>query len=122
MKISIITLFPDFIEQYITSFGILLRAIERKLLKWQAVDLRKFGLGLRQVVDDRPYGGGVGMVLRPDVVYPAIAKVKGKSAKGKTRVIMLSPRGKRFTQKDAQKLTKYDHLIFVTFYGRNVIR
>ena len=75
----------------------------------KAVDLRSFGLGDRQVVDDRPYGGGVGMVLRPDIVYKAIKKSAGK----KSRVILLTPQGKKFMQADAHRLAKFDDIIFV---------
>ena len=115
IAITTITLFPQFIEQY-TGFGIVSRAIKRKLLKWNVLDLRKFGLDERKTVDDRPYGGGVGMVLRADVLYKAIARAKGTGlrAKRKTRVILLAPSGKRFEQKDAVRLAKYDHIVFVS--------
>lgn len=114
--ISTITLFPWFIEAY-AQFGIIARAIKNKLLGWKTIDLRKFGLDARQTVDDRPYGGGVGMVLRPDVLYAAITaakKHKVGSSERKTRTILLTPSGKHFTQKDAQRLAKYDELIFVS--------
>lgn len=109
-QISIITLFPDFIEEY-AGFGIIARAIKRGLVKFLAVDTRKFGLDARKTVDDRPYGGGLGMVLRPDVVIKAIQKTRGKK---KARVILLDPQGKPFTQAHAKRLAKYDHLIFVS--------
>jgi len=111
ISINIITLFPDFIEQY-TSFGIIKRAIKNKLVEFKAVQLRSFGLDARGTVDDRPYGGGLGMVLRPDVVYKAIKKVAGLSRK-KSRIILMSPQGKKFVQADAQRLAKYDRLVFV---------
>ncbi|MBP9686467.1 MAG: tRNA (guanosine(37)-N1)-methyltransferase TrmD [Candidatus Doudnabacteria bacterium] len=115
IKISIVTLFPDFVLQY-TSFGIIARAIARKLLRFGPVDLRAFGIGERKTVDDRPYGGGVGMVLRPDVLYKAITRAKGLGirAKENTRIILLTPSGKKFVQKDAVRLSKYDHLVFVS--------
>lgn len=109
MKISIITLFPNFIEQYL-SFGIISRAIKARLLKFTAIDLRKFGLDKRKTVDDRPYGGGLGMVLRPDVVIKAITKARGKN---NARVILLTPQGKVFSQAHAKRLAKYDELVFV---------
>ncbi len=111
MKITIITLFPNFIEQY-TSFGIIARAIKARLLKFKAVDLRSFGIDKRKTVDDRPYGGGLGMVLRPDVVIKAITKTRGK--KKNSRVILLTPQGKVFNQNHARRLTKYNELIFVS--------
>lgn len=116
ISIKIITLFPEFIQGY-TSFGIIAKAIKNKLLKFTAVNLRKFGLDRRGTVDDRPYGGGVGMVLRPDVLHKAIqsvSKQRAGSSKQKRRVILLTPSGKRFTQKDAHRLATYDELVFVS--------
>ncbi len=109
ISISVITLFPHFIEQYL-SFGIIARAVKTRLLKFKTIDLRKFGLDKRKTVDDRPYGGGVGMVLRPDVVIKAITKSRGKN---NARVILLTPQGKQFNQADAKRLAKYDELVFV---------
>lgn len=111
LKISIITLFPVFIEQYL-SFGIVKRAVANKLVKFNFVNLRKFGLDKRGTVDDRPYGGGLGMVLRPDVVIKAIQKTRGRIQK--TRVVLLTPQGKPFNQAHAKRLAKYDHLVFVS--------
>lgn len=111
-KISVLTLFPNFILDY-SKFGIIQRAIKNKLIEIKAVNLRDFGLDERQTVDDRPYGGGAGMVLRPDVVYKAITAWKKKQKNKKTRVILMSPQGKVFSQKVAQGLTKYDSILFV---------
>ncbi|SRR6266404_1330877 len=114
LTIKIVTLFPKFIEDFVESFGIVKKAINNKLLHIEAVPLRKFGMDSRQTVDDRPYGGGVGMVLRPDVLFKAIQsarKFKVKSVKSK--VILLTPQGKRFDQETAQRLSKFDSLIFV---------
>lgn len=121
-KITVITLFPEFIEQY-TKFGIIARAIKNKLLRFNAVNLRSFAVDKRGTVDDRPYGGGLGMVLRPDVVIKAIQKFSQKNLKSvatmkskprTTRVILLTPQGQPFSQKIAKKLAKYDHLVFVS--------
>ncbi len=115
--IKIITLFPQFIENFVEGFGIVKRAIKNNILNIRAVDLRQFGLDDRKTVDDRPYGGGVGMVLRPDVLYSAIRSVereKGKGKSSKQRIILLCPQGKRFDQSAAKRLAKYDELIFVS--------
>ena len=115
-KISIITLFPEFIEQY-SAFGIIARAIKNRLLKISAVNLHRFAIDKRGTVDDRPYGGGLGMVLRPDVVIKAITKLRGSKTAAtfkKTRVVLMTPQGKPFTQVIARKLSSYDHLIFVS--------
>lgn len=114
IEIVTITLFPWFIEAY-AQFGIIARAVKNKLLGWKAVDLRQFGLDVRQTVDDRPYGGGVGMVLRPDVLYKAIRSAIGPRIKNRgLRVVLLTPSGKPFVQKDAIRLAKYEKLIFVS--------
>ena len=115
ISIKIITLFPNFIEQY-TSFGIIAKAIKSKLLKFLPINLRDFSSDVRGTVDDRPYGGGVGMVLRPDVLLKAIQSVRNKSKveSRKLKVILLTPSGKPFAQKDAQRLAKYDELVFIS--------
>ncbi len=116
LKISIVTLFPKFVEDFVENFGIIKRAIKLKLLEVKAVNLRKFGLEERQIVDDRPYGGGVGMVLRADVIYNAIKQAtreKRKEKRMKQRVILLTPQGKKFHQTDAARLAKYNELVFV---------
>lgn len=113
IAVSIITLFPEFIDQY-AGFGIIARAIKNKLLKMSAVNLRRFAIDKRGTVDDRPYGGGLGMVLRPDVVIKAINKLRGRPSAKKTRVVLMTPQGKPFTQAIARKLSTYDHLVFVS--------
>lgn len=113
LSIKIITLFPKFVDDFVAGFGIVKRAIKLKLLNIQAVNLRSFGLDERQTVDGRPYGGGVGMVLRADVLYSATKRAKGQGLRAKSRVILLTPQGKTFNQKEAQRLAKYDQLIFV---------
>lgn len=109
ISITVLTLFPDFVESYL-KFGIIKRAIKSKILQFQAVDLRDYSFDKRGTVDDRPYGGGVGMVLRPDVMIKAIQKLRKK----KSRVILLTPQGKVFSQAHAKRLAKYDELIFVS--------
>jgi len=109
LSIKIITLFPKFVEDFVDAFGIVKRAVKENLLKIEPVNLRTFGLDERQTVDGRPYGGGVGMVLRPDVMHKAIKKSAGK----KSHIILLTPQGKKFTQKDAHRLAQIDNLILV---------
>lgn len=122
LSIKIITLFPKFVEDFVDAFGIIKRAIKENLLKIEAVNLRSFGLDERQTVDGRPYGGGVGMVLRADVLHKAIqsarksiqsARKSIKSSSQKSKVVLLTPQGKSFTQKDAHRLAKIDNLILV---------
>lgn len=107
MKFTVITLFPRLIESYFEE-TILKRALEKKLIELELIDLRQFGLGSHHQVDDRPYGGGPGMILMVEPIAKALAKA------GKGRKIMLDPAGKKFTQREAEKLSKYDHLILLS--------
>lgn len=114
-KITILTLFPDFVADY-AKFGILQRAIKQKLISINPLQLRDFALDQRGTVDDRPYGGGVGMVLKADVLHKAINSIKNKvlRTKQRQRIILLTPQGKVFKQADSKRLSKYDELVFVS--------
>ncbi len=111
MKFEVITIFPEMIDDY-KKISIIARGIKKKFIDIKAHNLRKWTTDSHQTVDGRPYGGGFGMVLKPDVMQKAINAVKGKK-KSKTKVIMLTPAGKVFTQAEAKKLSKNDRLIFV---------
>ena len=77
-KFDVITIFPEMIEDY-SKISIIARAISKKLIRLKAVNLRDFTNDFHQSVDGRPYGGGVGMVMRADILQKAISKVGGKS-------------------------------------------
>ena len=85
------------------------RAQQSGALQLHAHDMREHGLGKYRQVDDMPYGGGPGMVLRPEPVAAAIQQVKRE----KSRVIYMTPQGKRFTQQDAVRLSSEEHLVFL---------
>jgi len=113
MKITIITLFSKTIEAF---FGesILKRAQDKGLVEIEIIDLRQFAIDKRGTVDDHPYGGGPGMVLRVEPVYEAIEKVKSSKLKVKSlKTILTSPRGRVFNQELAKKYAKLDHLVIV---------
>jgi len=113
MKISIITLFPEMFEGPFSS-SIIKRAIDKKLVSVEFINLRNFGLGKHQEVDDTPYGGGMGMILRVDVLEKAIESAKDKKLnKHEQKVILLSAHGKNFDQKAAAKFSKLKHLILI---------
>lgn len=113
ISLSFISLFPDFIEQY-KSFGIISRAVSRGIVALKTINLRDSAIDKRGTVDDRPFGGGVGMVIRPDVVYKAINKAKKKSKKPlKEKIVLLTPSGKKLDQKTVKNLAGLDHVIFV---------
>ena len=108
MKIDIITLFPSMFDGPF-AISMLKKAQDKKLAKISFIDLRDFGLGPRRQVDDTPYGGGDGMVLRADVVVPAIESAR----KGNSKVILMTPQGQTYKQAIAKELTQEDHLILV---------
>lgn len=107
MRIDILTLFPAMFQGPLTE-SIIDRARGKKLLEIEFHDLRSHGLGQYRQVDDSPYGGGAGMVMRPDALVPAIEAVTGKPHR-----IYLSPRGKRLTQEKVEELSKKDHLLLL---------
>lgn len=110
MVISIITLFPEVFEPILNS-SILKRAQAKGKIKFELINLREFGEGPHQVVDGRPYGGGVGMVLRADILAAALPKSKIKNQKSK--IILTSASGKTYKQEMAREFSKLDHIIIV---------
>lgn len=113
MKISVITLFPQMFTS-IFEYSIIKRAVENNLIELEFVNLRDFGIGKHKLVDDTPFGGGAGMVLRVDVLSNAINKTKNKRyKKTQEKIFLLSAHGKQFNQKMAQNLSKLKHLILI---------
>ena len=108
MKIDILTLFPKMFEGPFNE-SIVKRAMEKNLVEIKIHDLRKWGLTERRTVDDRPYGGGVGMVLMIEPIYNALKELKEKESK----VILLTPQGKPFKQSLAKSLSSEKHLILI---------
>jgi tRNA (guanine37-N1)-methyltransferase len=100
MRISIITLFPEMFEGVLNS-SMLWKAQDKKLVEYKLINLRDFGLGPRKQVDDTPYGGGDGMVLKPEPLFAAVehAQKEGPDAK----VLLMTPRGEQFTQEMARE-------------------
>jgi len=113
MKISIITLFPEMFKGPFDS-SIIKRAIDKKLILIEFINLRDFGLGKHQTVDDTPYGGGMGMILKVDVLEKAIENAKDKNLdKKQQKVVLLSAHGKKFGQKIARNYSKLKNLILI---------
>ncbi len=101
MKIQIITLFPEVIEPYVGA-SMLWKAKDRGIASYECINLRDFGLGPRKQVDDTPYGGGDGMLLKPEPLVAAIELAKSKSPQA--TVILPTPRGSMYKQSDAKAL------------------
>lgn len=108
MRIAFITLFPE-IFPTLLNFSILKRAQQKGLVEFELVDLRKFGQGTHLTVDDKPYGGGTGMVLKADVLAAALASVKKDSSK----VLLTSASGKTFKQSGAREFSKLEDIIII---------
>ena len=107
MRIDILTLFPESFEPLKQS--IIGRAVEKNIIYINLINIRDFSKDKHKKVDDTPYGGGAGMVIRPDVVYDAYKSVYEPNAK----VIYLSPQGKTLNQNIVQSLSKEEHLILL---------
>jgi len=107
MKFDILTLFPEMFDSINRS--IIGKAIEKNLIEINLVNIRDFSKDKHKKVDDTPYGGGAGMVLKPDVVYDAYLNIKTDNAK----VIYLSPKGKTLNQEKVKELSKEKHIILL---------
>ncbi|MBR0490990.1 MAG: tRNA (guanosine(37)-N1)-methyltransferase TrmD [Clostridia bacterium] len=107
MKFDILTLFPEMFRPLEDS--IIGRAKENKIIDINLVNIRDFSTDKHKHVDDTPYGGGAGMVMKPDVVYDAYKSVASQNAK----VVYLTPQGKTLNQKKVEELAKEEHLILL---------
>jgi tRNA (guanine37-N1)-methyltransferase len=111
MTFDIVTIFPAMIEQPLAA-GVLGRAIERGTLDVKVRDLRDFTTDRHRVVDDVPYGGGPGMVLKPDPIFRALDAIEAERGTP-LAVVMMSPQGRRFTQAEAQRLSGLPHVVLL---------
>jgi len=122
---DIITLFPQLFTEHFANLPFK-KAVEKKLAKYELWDLKKFSINNYGSVDDKTYGGGVGMILMVEPIYKALEKIHGRSTmkkqiqdKGKkslkkdSAIIVLSPRGENFTQNKARELLKYNKITLI---------
>lgn len=112
MKIDVITLFPEMFDGPL-GHSIVKRAIDNEIIDVTKVNLRSFGKGKHQVVDDTPYGGGAGMLLKPEPLFDAIESIENREPETKKRVILMDPAGKPFDQKMAEEFSEEEHLVFL---------
>src|SRR5881409_3720023 len=108
MRIDIVTLFPAMVEPALAT-SMLGRARARGLVDIRVVNLRDYATGRHRVTDDYQFGGGTGMVLKPEPIFAAVEALRTAA----TRVILMDPRGRTFTQARAAALAKEQHLILV---------
>lgn len=108
LRIDVITIFPGMLQGFLAE-SILKRAAEKKAVTYQIVNLRQFTDDRHQTVDDRPYGGGPGMIMKPEPIFKAVDALRTPQA----RIILMSPQGKIFNQAMARTLSAGRHLIFI---------
>jgi tRNA (guanine37-N1)-methyltransferase len=115
MRIDILTLFPKMFSGPFAE-SIVQRAQDKELVEIKIHDLRSWGEGERRTVDDRPYGGGVGMILRVDIIDEALKKLRTKNSK----VILMDAGGETFSQEKARNFAKEEHLIIIAGHYEGV--
>jgi len=115
MQFDIITIFPEIFDSYFKE-SIIKRAQKRKLINIKVHNLRDFASDAHKTVDDRPYGGGAGMILKVDIIFKAIKSIVQRNKRieeNQRKIILLSAKGKKFDQKTARRLSKLKQIIFI---------
>jgi tRNA (guanine37-N1)-methyltransferase len=110
MRFDILSIFPEMFP-FLIDYGIVGRAVERGKLKINVVNIRDFGEGPHLMTDDRPFGGGDGMVMKPEPIFRALESIP--KLKGKRKVVLLTPQGQLFDQSIALSLSKLQQIILV---------
>lgn len=110
MKISALTIFPEYFAPL--ELSLIGKARRGGLVDFEIHDLRDFASGAHKSVDDTPYGGGAGMVMRADIWGEAIDHLASKESANLIDLVILTPSGKRFTQRDAEALSKSENILF----------
>lgn len=113
MNFYVLTLFPEMIDSGL-NHSIIKKAIEKEIISIQSINIRNFSENKHNQVDDYPYGGGAGMVMKPEPIYRAFLSIKERiNNKKNTRVLYMTPQGKPFNQKIAEELSKEEDLIIL---------
>jgi tRNA (guanine37-N1)-methyltransferase len=112
MRFDIITIFPELFRG-VLECGIVRRALQSQILEVRVVNLRDFTSDRHRTVDDRPYGGGEGMVLMPGPLFEAVEFCRGQEAGPRTQVVLLSPQGRLWSQEIAFEFTTISHAILI---------
>ncbi len=119
MRITIITLFPKTVGCFFEE-SIIKRAADKGSVEIEVIDLRKFAINEYGQVDDRPYGGGAGMILRIEPIRKALSKLKTQNSKLNTKTVLTSAKGKVYSQDKAAEYSKLDHLIIIAGHYEGV--
>jgi tRNA (guanine37-N1)-methyltransferase len=112
IQFDVITIFPQIFDSYLKE-SLIKKARDRKLMKIRIHNLRKWTKDRHKTVDDRPFGGGLGMVLKVEPIFRAVKSLKSKSKKKESKIVLFTPRGKKFNQKLAYKLSKLNQIIMI---------
>jgi tRNA (guanine37-N1)-methyltransferase len=112
MRFDLVTIFPDFFTGPL-DHGIVRRAREAGIVEIAVHDLRSWTTDRHHVVDDRPFGGGAGMVLKPEPLVAAVESLKFAPETGRAAVVLTTPQGKLFDQREAERLASYDQLVIL---------
>lgn len=113
MRIDVLTLFPEMFDG-VFGASILGKAKDKGIVSLEAINFREYSNNKHNTVDDYPYGGGGGMVLKPEPVFAAVEDLMAKKESGaRPRVILMCPQGESFTQKKAEELAKEEHLVLI---------
>ena len=110
MRFNVLTIFPDFLTSPLQE-GMIRRAIQDKIIEVAVTDIRSFATDKHSMTDDRPFGGGAGMIMKPEPVVSAIRQARLARSRG--QVIFLTPQGRQFNQQIAGELVEHDHLILL---------
>ncbi len=112
MKIEILTIFPGMLEGPFSE-SMLKRAVDRGLVEIELIDLRSYASGRHRQVDDAPYGGGSGMIFKPEPLFKAVEALQERGGKSRARVILLTPQGRTFNQEIARELSGEERLLLI---------
>jgi tRNA (guanine37-N1)-methyltransferase len=119
MRIDIVTLFPEICLTPLSE-SIMKRAQENRVVELHVHNLRDWTTDKHHVVDDAPFGGGQGMVMKPEPIFAAVEDLKSKTANRKSQIVLMSPAGRRFDQQMAQQLSQESHLIIISGHYEGV--
>jgi tRNA (guanine37-N1)-methyltransferase len=116
VSFTLVSLFPSIFESWLQQ-GVVARAAEQGLVRVDLVDLRPFGVGKHRITDDYPFGGGAGMVMKPEPLFDAVESL---SVPDGTSIILMSPRGRPFTQRMAEELALRKNLVLISGHYEGV--
>ncbi|MFL6553938.1 MAG: tRNA (guanosine(37)-N1)-methyltransferase TrmD [Verrucomicrobia bacterium] len=119
MRIDIVTLFPEICRAPLSE-SIMKRAQEKRIVDLHIHKLRDWATDKHHVVDDAPFGGGQGMVMKPEPIFAAVEDLKSQIANRKSQILLMSPAGRRFDQEMAQQLSQESHLIIISGHYEGV--